>query len=63
MTGVGAVAGLVVGAATVAVWIALGWNGQFPGLNGGLYEIVPGFIAAWLAIVLVSRATSRKAER
>jgi SSS family solute:Na+ symporter len=23
----------------------------------GLYEIVPGFIAAWLAIVIVSKAT------
>nr|WP_237452891.1 hypothetical protein [Qipengyuania vulgaris] len=50
-------AGLVVGAGTVAAWIALGWNSQLPGLDGGLYEIVPGFIAAWLAIVLVSKAT------
>jgi SSS family solute:Na+ symporter len=47
----------VVGAGTVAAWIALGWNSQLPGLDGGLYEIVPGFIAAWLAIVLVSKAT------
>jgi SSS family solute:Na+ symporter len=57
MTGSGAVAGLVVGAGTVAAWIALGWNSRLPGLDGGLYEIVPGFIAAWLAIVLVSKAT------
>lgn len=50
MTGTGAVAGLVVGTATVAAWIALGWSGW-------LYEIVPGFAAAWLTIWLVSLAT------
>lgn len=60
MTGWGAVAGLVTGAAVVAAWIALGWNTQTPGLDGGLYEIVPGFIAAWLAIWLVSKATWRE---
>ena len=58
MTGAGAVAGLVTGAAVVAAWIALGWNAQLPGFDGGLYEIVPGFIAAWLAIWLVSKATA-----
>ena len=56
MTGAGAVAGLVTGAAVVAAWIALGLNANFIG-GQGLYEIVPGFIAAWLAIVLVSKAT------
>ncbi|MEM7664832.1 MAG: sodium/proline symporter PutP [Pseudomonadota bacterium] len=56
MTGAGAVAGLVTGAAVVGIWIAVGWNASFLG-GGGLYEIVPGFIAAWLAIVLVSKAT------
>ena len=56
MTGAGAVAGLLTGAAVVGIWIALGWNSDF--INGqGLYEIVPGFIASWLAIVLVSKAT------
>ena len=55
MTGTGALAGLVTGAAVVAGWIALGWNSSFIG-GQGLYEIVPGFIAAWLAIVLVSKA-------
>lgn len=55
MTGAGAVAGLVTGAGVVAVWIALGWDQQLPGRDEGLYEIVPGFLAAWLAIVLVSR--------
>lgn len=56
MTGAGAVAGLVTGAAVVAAWIALGWNTNFIG-GQGLYEIVPGFIASWIAIVLVSKAT------
>ncbi|MBX7535679.1 sodium/proline symporter PutP [Qipengyuania sp. GH1] len=59
MTGAGAVAGLVVGAGVVAAWIALGWNSALPGFDGGLYEIVPGFIAAWLATWAVSKATYR----
>ena len=59
MTGAGAVAGLVTGAAVVMVWIALGWNAALPGMDEGLYEIVPGFIASWLAIWLVSKATAR----
>lgn len=53
MTGAGAVAGLVTGAGVVAAWIALGWNQAFLG-GPGLYEIVPGFTAAMLAIVAVS---------
>tara|TARA_R110002072_G_scaffold15856_42_gene62983 strand:+ start:987 stop:2471 length:1485 start_codon:yes stop_codon:yes gene_type:complete len=61
MTGAGAVAGLVTGAAVVALWIALGLNADFIG-GQGLYEIVPGFIASWLAIVLVSRATQPQAN-
>ncbi len=60
MTGAGALAGLVTGAAVVVAWIALGWNSELPGFDGGLYEIVPGFIAAWLAIVLISKATYRE---
>jgi SSS family solute:Na+ symporter len=56
MTGAGAVAGLVTGAGAVAGWIALGWNASFLG-GPGLYEIVPGFAAALLAIVVVSRLT------
>ena len=38
---------MVVGAVTVVLWKQGGWF--------GLYEIVPGFILAWLAAVLVSR--------
>jgi SSS family solute:Na+ symporter len=63
MTGAGAVAGLVTGAAVVAGWIALGWNAALPAALGGgpgLYEIVPGFAAALLAIVTVSLLTNRQ---
>jgi SSS family solute:Na+ symporter len=56
MTGAGAVAGLVTGALVVGLWIAMGWNSSLLG-GEGLYEIVPGFIASWLAIVVVSKAT------
>lgn len=53
MTGAGAVAGLVSGAAVVIAWIALGWNAEFMG-GPGVYEIIPGFVAALAAIVGVS---------
>ncbi len=56
MTGAGAVAGLVTGAGVVAGWIALGWNASFIG-GPGLYEIVPGFAASLIAIVVVSALT------
>ena len=62
MTGAGAVAGLVTGAGVVAGWIAAGWNKALPialGGGPGLYEIVPGFAAALVAIVVVSLATGR----
>lgn len=58
MTGAGAVAGLVTGAGVVAGWIALGWNARFMG-GPGLYEIVPGFLAALVAILAVSLATGK----
>ncbi len=50
MTRNGALAGMVVGAVTVVVW--KNWIGM------GLYEIIPGFILATLAIVLFSRIGS-----
>ena len=56
MTGAGAVAGLVVGAAVVGLWIWMGWNASVMG-GEGLYEIVPGFIASWAAIWVVSKLT------
>ena len=57
MTGAGAVAGLVTGAAVVIAWIAMGWNSAFLG-GPGVYEILPGFIASMLAIFIVSKMTS-----
>ena len=47
MTRNGALAGMVVGAVTVVVW--KNWIGL------GLYEIIPGFILATLAILVFSR--------
>ena len=61
MTGTGAVAGLVAGAVTVIFWIAMGWNGSFLG-GPGVYEIIPGFAAAFLAIIAVSLATADQGE-
>jgi len=46
MTRNGALAGMVVGAVTVLVWKQGGWL--------GLYEIVPGFVFASIAIVIAS---------
>ena len=54
----GATAGIVVGASTVLVWSYAPWttlDGQT--LSSVIYEIVPGFLASSLAIVLVSLAT------
>ncbi|MGL5838467.1 MAG: sodium/proline symporter PutP [Sphingorhabdus sp.] len=49
MTLAGALAGMVTGALVVISWIALGWS-------SAMYEIVPGFVAAMLAIIGVSFA-------
>lgn len=56
MTRNGALAGMVVGAGVVLLWIAMGWSAT-------LYEIVPGFAASWLAVVLVSLAERRPISR
>ena len=61
MSGAGAVAGLVTGAVTVIVWITLGWNSSFLG-GPGIYEIIPGFLFAFIAIVVVSKATETQGE-
>jgi SSS family solute:Na+ symporter len=52
MTRSGALAGMVVGAAVVMLWITMGWS-------AALYEIIPGFAAASLAIWLVSLRSAR----
>jgi len=49
-TALGALAGIVVGGITVVLW------NQFSGGIFDLYEIVPGFVLAGLAMILVSRA-------
>ena len=54
MTRNGALAGMVVGAATVLLWKQGGWF--------GLYEIVPGFVFASIAIVLASLAGAPPSE-
>lgn len=59
--GTGALAGMITGAATVMAWIALGWNSSFMG-GPGVYEIIPGFILAWIAIMAVSLATEDTGE-
>ena len=59
--GAGAIAGMLAGAATVMIWIALGWNGTFMG-GPGVYEIIPGFIASFIAILLVSGMTADAGE-
>jgi len=45
----------------VIVWIALGWNAAFLG-GPGIYEIIPGFVLAAAAIVIVSLVTETKGE-
>ncbi|MBO9128614.1 sodium/proline symporter PutP [Bacillus sp. 165] len=52
MTKWGALAGMITGAVTVILWT------QFDLLKENLYEMVPGFAAAWLAIIIVSLLTA-----
>ncbi len=54
MTGAGAIAGMVTGAVVVVVWKQLK-GGVFE-----MFEVVPGFIAALLAIVVVSMLTKEE---
>ncbi len=54
MTGAGAVAGLVAGAGVVMAWIASGLNDAT-----GVYEIIPGFVAAWLEFWGMSLVTAK----
>jgi len=53
----GALAGMIVGAATVLFWIyaPIAVNGQ--SLSSVIYEIVPGFVLSSVAIILVSKLT------
>lgn len=49
----GALAGMIAGSATVIIWT------RFPGLSKMLYEMIPGFAASLLAIVVVSVMTAK----
>ncbi|SCC28347.1 MULTISPECIES: sodium/proline symporter PutP [Priestia] len=51
MTRWGALAGMIVGAATVLIWVTV------PGLSEALYEMIPGFVLSFLAVVVVSLLT------
>lgn len=51
MTKWGALAGIIVGAITVLVWV------QFPDLKAEVYEMIPGFFLSMLAVILVSIVT------
>lgn len=59
MTMWGALAGMLVGAVTVLVWIYLPFEFAGATLAGHLYEMVPGVILSTLAIVVVSRLTEQ----
>ena len=54
MTRGGALAGIITGAVTVLVWKQFGWL--------GLYEIVPGFLFATIATVVVSRLSGQPSK-
>jgi SSS family solute:Na+ symporter/sodium/proline symporter len=56
MTRNGALAGMIVGAATVLVWIYAPVLAGGAALSSVIYEIVPGFILCGLAAILVSLA-------
>ncbi|KAB2332010.1 sodium/proline symporter PutP [Bacillus mesophilum] len=52
MTSAGALAGMIVGAATVIIW-------SMADLSDFLYEMIPGFAASLLAVVVVSMLTPK----
>ncbi|MEW6996837.1 sodium/proline symporter PutP [Colwelliaceae bacterium BS250] len=54
----GALAGMLTGAVTVLVWIYAPISINGSNLSSLMYEIVPGFILATIAIVVVSRLTA-----
>jgi sodium/proline symporter len=56
MTKWGAFAGMVTGAVTVIVWA------DILKLSGTLYEIIPGFAASLLAIIIISLLTKPAQE-
>lgn len=60
----GALAGMIVGALTVIVWIYAGFEtADGTPLNDWLYAIIPGFILSSIAIVIGSLATAEPSDR
>lgn len=55
LNSIGALAGMITGAVVVALW-------KITGLDAVLYEMVPGFLAATLAVVVVSLLTKAPSE-
>jgi sodium/proline symporter len=62
MTRNGALAGMLVGAASVIFWHNGAWFGFASGPIFGLFEMVPGFILSSIAIVLVSQFGAPSAQ-
>jgi len=56
ITGLGALAGMITGSVTVIIWKPL-QGGLFD-----LYELLPGFIFAWLAIILFSKIGEQSSD-
>ena len=56
----GALAGMLTGAITVLIWIYAPITIDGQSLSSVMYEIVPGFIMASIAIVLVSKMTTKE---
>jgi len=63
MTKQGALAGIISGAATVLLWIYLPVTVNGQSLSSLMYEIVPGFIIASIAIVVVSYLSDEPSEQ
>ncbi len=58
----GALAGMIVGAATVLFWIYAPLTIAGQSLSAYIYEIVPGFILCFLTIIVVSKFTQQPSE-
>lgn len=56
-----AIAGMVTGAVVILFWlyapIEVMWGGEMTDLSGVIYEIIPGFIASTLAILVTDAVT------
>ncbi len=57
MTRLGAISGMIAGAATVLLWIYLPIEVDGKPLSSLMYEMVPGFIVATIVVLLVSKIT------